>query len=430
MGMDFLKKNLTEASVKKMGKLVFLLAFLAGAVQTGFCRGDKVIPQVVDGPNWKTKFDITNVSSGTRISNMRVSFFRRDGTSWSIQTNLFSGTDYTLDLAPRQTIRLETLGMGSQVTEGYVVIYDEENGNSEFSDDFVLGISVFYEYSTASGIADTVTVSVPQPTAAANAPMQMDATRGIYSGLAIVNCASVSNIITVDLYTGSNGELERTVTFSLNPKEQFSGFLDNQRLFPGLSSFKGMAQITSSGPLALLALLQTRAGNGDPQYSTLVPVDREALRRNTHMVFLQASDDTDPYMPLDLDGFVADYLRASGRTETYSWDLLYSYAAPNGTNRSIQPVSENGVGISSIGYRNSDTFDNISLPELKARTYSKTASIDLSDGTGTSLYIGFTFAVQTDLGNYAKIRIVRIVETEDGTHLHNRDLILEVCIYR
>lgn len=138
---------------------MFLLALLAGAVQIGFCRGDKVIPQVVDGPNWKTKFDITNISSRTRISNMRVSFFKSDGTPWNLQTNLFAGTDYILDLAPRETRRLETLGQGSQVNAGYVVIYDEESRNSEYSADFVLGISVFYEYSTAFGIADTVTVS-------------------------------------------------------------------------------------------------------------------------------------------------------------------------------------------------------------------------------------------------------------------------------
>jgi hypothetical protein len=432
--LDFLKQNLTEANVKNLGKLLFLLALLAGAVQTGFCRGDKVIPQVVDGPNWKTKFDITNLGSRARISSMRVSFFKADGTPWNLRTNLFSGTDFTLDMAPRQTIRLETLGQGSQVTAGYVIIYDEESGNSEYSDDYVLGISVFYEYSTVSGIADTVTVSVPQPTAAANAPMQMDASKGIYSGLAIVNCANVSNSVKVDLYSGNTGQFYGTITFSLNPKEQWSGYLDNQKLFPGLSSFKGMAQITSSNPIALLALLETRAGDGNPQYSTLAPVDREALRRNTQMVFLQASDDSNPYMPLDLDGFVADYWRTiglSGDTESYSWDLEYIYAAPDGTNRSIKPVSENGVGIASLGNRNSNTFDAISLPELKALTYSKTASINLSNGTGTSLYTGFTFAVHTDLGNYAKVRIVRIIDTQDGTYyVNNKDLILEVCIYK
>jgi hypothetical protein len=428
--LDFLKQNLTEANVKNLVRLAFLIALLVGAAKAGFSRGDKIIPQVVDGPGWKTKFDLTNISSRKPISHMRLSFYRDDGTPWNLQTNVAAGGDITLNIDVRRTLRVETLGLGSQVTAGYAVIYDEETENSDSSADYVLGISVFYEYSTASGIADTVTVSVPHPTAAANAPMQMDASNGIYSGLAIVNLAGVSNSITMDLYSGNNGQLDRTKTFSLDPKAQFSGFLDDNLLFPGLSSFKGMAQITSSGPLALLALLQTRAGNGNPQYSTLVPVDREALRRNTYMVFLQASDDANPYMPLDLDGFVADYFRTIGDTDFYSWDLEYTYAAPDGTNRSIKPVSDNGVGIASLGNRNSNTFDAISLPELKALTYSKTASIDLSNGTGTSLYTGFTFAVRTDLGNYAKVRIVRIIDTVDGTYVNNKDLILEVCIYK
>jgi hypothetical protein len=416
--------------VKNLGKLGLLLVLLAGAVQTGFCRGDKVIPQVVDGPGWATKFDLTNVSSAEPISKMRLSFFKSDGTKWSLKTNLGTGTDFTLSLQPRQTLRVETLGGGNQVIAGYAVIYDEETRNTEYSEDFVLGISIFYVVSTGSGVVDTVTVSVPQPTGAANAPMQMDDANGIYSGLAIVDWSKfTTNRVSITLYSEDGTPYGTTQTISLGSgKHQWSGFLDNTDLFPTLKQFKGMAQITADGPIALLSLLQTRAADGSPQYSTLVPVDKEALRRNTHMVFLQSSIDASSYMPIDFDGFAADYFRNLDGTEGYSTDIMYEYNAPNQTDRFLKPY--NGAAIASIGYQDSGTFDALDLPTLKNLAYTTTGTIDLSDGRNTSLYTGFTFAVRTDIGNYAKVRILRIIDTVDGTHLNNRDLVLEVCIYK
>ena len=41
---------------------------------------------------------------------------------------------------------------------GYAVIYDEESGNSEFSEDYVLGISVFYVLSNGSEVGDTLSL--------------------------------------------------------------------------------------------------------------------------------------------------------------------------------------------------------------------------------------------------------------------------------
>jgi hypothetical protein len=430
-GWIFLKQNLTEANVKNLGKLLFLLAWFAGVVQTGFSRGDKIIPQVVDGPGWATKFDLTNISSVETISKMRLSFFKNDGTKWSLQTNRGTGTDFVLNLQARQTLRIETLGSGSQVIAGYAVIYDEETKNTEYSEDFVLGISVFYVYSTSSGVADTVTVSVPQPTAAANAPMEMNDSKGVYSGLAFVDWSGAPNTVSIDLYSENGIKYGSTKIIQLDPRQQWSGYLDDSDLFPELKSFKGMAQITSLGPIAMLALLQTRAADGSPQYSTLVPVDRESLRRNSHMVLLQASTDNNPYMPIDFDSFAVDYFRTTGDpsvdTESWSWDIEYRYNSSDRTNRYLRPF--NGAALSSIGYSDASAFDQISLPDLKALTYT-TRDISLS---GSALYTGYAFAVRTDIGNYAKVRILRIIDTTDspnGIDLYNKDLVLEVCIYK
>ena len=408
--------------MKKLLKLMFCLALLSWAVPMGFSRGDKVIPQVVNGPGWKTNFDLTNISSEVTISNMWLRFYKNDGTNWSLQTSLGTGYNFQLLLLPKQTLRVETSGIG-QLAAGYAVIYDEEPGNSEYSEDYVLGISAFYVYSENSRAVDTVTVSVPQPTAAAAAPVQINADNGIYSGFAFVNRAGAANKITVTLYR-DNGNLYGEASFTLQAGNQRAEFL-HENLFPGLAgqNFRGMAEITADGPIALLGLLQTRAANGQ-QYATLVPVDRESLRRNTNIVLLQASDDTDPFMPLDIDGFTVDYFRTTDLTEAYSWDIEYRYNAPDSESRYVEAF--NNASIASIGFKNNADFDNITLPQLKDLNYQQNGQINLS---GSSLYVGFTFAVHTDIGNYAKLRVVRIIDTADGS-FQNKDLVLEVCLYK
>ena len=48
--------------MKTVVKLMLVVALLPGAARLGFSRGDKIVPQVVDGPGWMTKFDLTNIS--------------------------------------------------------------------------------------------------------------------------------------------------------------------------------------------------------------------------------------------------------------------------------------------------------------------------------------------------------------------------------
>jgi hypothetical protein len=405
--------------LNKLLKYIVCLTLIMGTARLGFSRGDKVIPQVVDGPGWVTKFDLTNISSSQVISKMRLTFYQNNGAKWTLRTDQGFLSDLTLNLQPRQTLRVETLGVGP-LTSGYAVIYDEETGNSTYSEDYVLGISVFYVFSTGSGIKDTVTVSVPQRTAVATAPVEINST-GVNSGMAIVNWAGMTNNIRIDLYD-QNGNFSRATTFALQAGEHIAAYLDQNPFFPALGSIKGMVQVTAEGPISLLALLQTPAGDG-LQYATLVPVDKESLRRNTYMILLQANDTGNPFMPFDLDGFAVDYFRNLDGTEGYPWDLEYRYNASNAGNRFLTPY--NGAAIASLGTRGDADFDAISLPQLKALTnYSSTNSLDLSDPGPNQ---NFAFAVRTDLGNYAKARIIRI-NSPSGTIL--KDLVLEVCIYQ
>jgi hypothetical protein len=414
-----------RVDMKTLAKLLFFFLLFPGVARMGFSRGDKVIPQVVNAAGWSTTFDLTNVSPSQAITNMVLSFYKNDGSKWSVQTNQGTGSDFTLSIGARQTLRVQTTG-GTEGS-GYAVLYDYETGNSTYSADYVLGISAYYTYSNDSGIVDTVTISVPQPTGAATIPVQVNHPN-IDSGFAIVNWAGKSIPITIALYD-SLGALKNSASFTLKNNEQRTEFL-YEKLFPGLDAFKGMAEITSTdGPFAVLGLLQTTAAAG-AQYSTLASVDKESLRSNSYVAFLQAPTYTNTVMPLDIDQFTSDYFRKKGNTsgdvDDWSWDIQYMWDSPATTSPYFRPV--NGAQIVSLGYKTDADFDVISLPTLKGLTYS-TQDIDL---TGTAnLYLWRAFAVRTDRGNYAKFRIAMIIDDKDPTQGRPlQHLVLEVAVYK
>jgi hypothetical protein len=421
--------------VKSLVKLIFCLALFFVPIQFGFSRGDKIIPQIVDGPGWATKFDITNVSSAVNVGKMRLVFYHNNGKLWTLQTTLGTGSSYTLSIGPRQTLRVETLGATQPVSAGYAVIYDEETDNSAYSEDFVLGISVYYVVLNGTSVVDTVTVTVPQPTALAKFPVEIDNVKNINSGLAVANLSGATNAIKIDLFRSDWVGVapdylpDYSANFNLASGEQQGMYLDNSALFPNLKSFKGMAEITADGPIALLGLLSTVASDGTARYSTLVPVDMESLRRNSYLAMLQAETDANPFMPLDLDNMVSDFYRVTGNPDGYSWDFAYQYGTTNipsdTTTRYLKAY--NGAAIVSLGSYDAAAFDAISLSTLKGLTYAANNSIDLS---GPNLYLRRTFAVHTDLGNYAKMRIFRIIGTpaSDGRPL--QDIVLEVVVYK
>jgi hypothetical protein len=354
---------------------------------------------------------------------MRLAFFNDDGTPWNLQTNLGTGSFTLPALQARQTIRVQTTGTGA-IDTGYAVIFDEEEENSTFSEDFVLGISVFYQVSSGTGVVENVSIPVREPTAVATAPMEINAAQGIFSAVAIVNAADVSNQIQLSLFNSNGTQQSTTKTITLAPREQRTAFLDfDPQLFPGLQSFSGMAEFIGERPFVLLSLRQTRAADFSQQYTLLVPVDKESLRRNSYMVLLQAATDNRPLMPIDIDGFTSDFYRVADGTEAFSWDLEYRYRDPDTTDRFLRPV--NFAEIVSLGFRDDGQFDELSLPALKALTTYSGNDLDLDPATE-----GQTFAIRTDLGNYAKARIFRIINTVGVDLRDYQELVLEVVVYK
>jgi hypothetical protein len=304
---------------------------------------------------------------------------------------------------------------------------DNEQTNTNSPQDFTLGISVYYEVYNGGAVVDTVSVPVGDPTALGTFPVEIDASKNLSTGFAIVNRAPGANNVSLNLFS-ADGTSSSTATFAMNSGQQRAEFLE-QRIFPGLSSFKGMAEFVCDGPVAILALLQTQTSNG-VQYATLVPVNKESLRPNNYIILPQAQTSTYPLMPLDVDSLTVDYnrLQDDSTHEEYSWDFGYEYSNSDITARYLKAY--NGAAIVPLAgdFSNPDTFDAVSLPYLKSLTY-PTAVIDLSDRSG-NLKSGFAFAVSTDVGNYAKLRIVSVIDTVDSSGNHFKDLFLEAYVYK
>ena len=200
-----------------------------------------------------------------------------------------------------------------------------------------------------------------------------------------------------------------TVNLTLNSRQQRAQFLNESNLFPTRTKFKGMLLGFASGPVAILALLQTGTPFG-VQFATLVPAYQDALRRNTHMYLQQG-------LPLDADLPISDY--TGNLEDSAPWDILYETLNP--TTRRLAP--QGSAMVAPIGLRSDNQFDNeVTLEFLQGLTYSSTP-IDMSNGS-PNLASGFTFAIQTGLKRFVKVRVSVFV-----TQVNDRHLVLEMEVY-
>ncbi len=406
-----------------------ILAVMVLAVP-GRAHGDRVIPQVADGTGpdgtqFRTKFDITNLGpyQAQQITKVSVLFFNTDGTAWTVAYRkdgvAGTGSAIPLTLDALQTVRIETQGTSATLKSGYAVVRNLDKA-SYFPEDYEVGVTVYYEVLRDGRVIDTVSVPVGQPTYAFMVPVETRASQNLYSGLSLVNLSSSSNPVKLQLYRAqpprdSSGlalpDQETTVT--LEADRQSVGFV-GVSFFPTATDFKGMLFGLSDGPVAVLALLQTPTPTG-VHYATLVPAYRDYLRRNSFMYMQQG-------YPLDADQIISDYFLNTDDQDP--WDLLYE--TPNPSNPRVRRLTpQQGARFAVIGnVQTNDQFDAIGIETLRGLTYTAD-SIDMSDGS-QNLAEGFTFAIRTGLGRYAKVRVYGIISIPNG----ERDLQLQVFVYR
>jgi len=393
--------------------LVLPLLFFIATVTPAFAHGDQVIPLVVDGGGLiRTKIDITNPSSNELINRVRVFFYRADGSSWNVLTNLGQATEFLLHLGKRQTIRIETMGRSEGLISGYVLIRSYERNPAE-SLDLRVSVSVFYEVLNGSAIIDTVSVPQGQPTLHWMFPVEIDDLQGLYSGFAIVNLADSENPVTLQLWASYPPYITEatdagSVQLTLDPKEHQSNFLHEKNYFPDMTSFKGILVGTAEKPVAILSLLQTLTSNG-VQYSTLAAQYLDAFHSEGIV-----------YLP-DTHGLNADIPQVHyvNVDDNGSLDLEYRFVSS-----SVRKfVPRNGATFSILGIRTASEVDALILEDLQALNYNE-IWIDMSDVSGNMMR-GFTFIIKTSLGYYAKVRLEAVVV--NGT---SKELALQIYIYR
>ncbi len=402
---------------------LWIIPLMTALAAPAFAHGDKVIPQVADGINaadgtvFRTKFDVTNLDVSNTLSNVTLLFFQQNGSPWTVATNQGTGSQIRLNLGPRQTLRIETLGT-STLKAGYAIVRDLEPTTS-YPDDYDVGITVYFEIARAGAVIDTISVPVGQPTSYWTFPVQTEISQELVTGFAIVNLADSGVSIKLDLYQAgatpsSSASFYESYTLTLNAKEQRAVYLN--QLFPNISSFRGNLEAESldtaaqvSKPVAVIALLQTPTPTG-LQYATMAPTYFDYLVRSSAVMLVQG-------FPLDADMLFSDYLAQDGRP----WDLLFQGSSTNTASRGLSV--QNGAKLAIIGSRAPEAFDAVSLSDLRALNYTL-ESIDMSDGS-SNLQADFSFAVKTNQGRYAKIRVSRVIT--EGTA---RNLGLEAYVYR
>lgn len=424
-------------------------------------HGDKVVPQMVDGlasdgTRLRTIFDFTNLTYnlGTQLTKVTLLFFHEDGSPWqvtiknpipSVATPLTTSS-YALNLSPEQAIRIETLGTGSP-TSGYAILRNLE-ATTDLPDDNQVSITVYYEIAKSNGLGgfdinETVSVPVGQPTVSWSFPVEIDKTKtqAVLTSFAIANLSDMPDIssnlyvdnttnqVWFDLY-GTDGTKLQTATFQLSSpgtNRKIARYVDESGFFPNLlpNTFRGTVFAYSTGPVAFLSLQQTTTtattSTGiqfGQQYASLVPTYLDSLRTNTFTLLPQGYS-------LDADIPVVDYFQEeSVLPDSYyqiPWDLLYQTGITT-AERSLVPW--NGL-ISSIGVVTSDEFDALTVEDLSKMTYTSDP-VDLGD-TSANLAPGFSFAIKTGLGRYAKVRIWNYVGYTGSFYI---DLMLKIHVFK
>lgn len=250
---------------------ILLVPFLP--VIPALAHGDKVVTQMADGSSgglrYRTKFDITNLtySLNTSLTKVTLLFYKDDGTPWTVATNKGPTSSVDVRLGLSQTMRVETLGTDS-LAGGFAVLRNLE-ATTDLPDDNEVTMTVYYEISKQNSLGgydviDTVSVPISQPTVSFGFPVEIDPSKGLSTGFAVVNLTDDPNTVNIYLYDEVGTRYSQSAGLVLSgsiPKtnKKSSRFLDEAAFFPNLPNgkFKGMAFADSTGPVAILSILQT-----------------------------------------------------------------------------------------------------------------------------------------------------------------------------
>jgi hypothetical protein len=257
----------------------------------GVSPNANVLPQFADGAGWTTSILLTNASGSTDASGSKgftetgtIQFFGQDGTP---------GETVSYSIPVRSSYRFDTSGLGSSVQVGWIAVTPVSSSGGPFSsNDVPSAVSLIQLRQGDTTISDTTFIASPKGT---NFQLYMEASGvtgqpgSVQSGLVIANPSSTPVIAQIDLYNldGTSANLPTAKMINIPPGGQISEFIN--QFFPAMPvSFKGIANLTTSFPVAVAALRgnYNEAPRGEFLMTTTAPVN-DAFPSSGTLVFPQ-----------------------------------------------------------------------------------------------------------------------------------------------
>ncbi len=209
-------------------------------------------PQFAFGGGWSADIFLTNQGSGT-VSGVIVSFYGDNGSQMKVDSDLGTGSRFTLSLNGGSTTIIRVTSTSS-LRVGYVVVTSPEGVSLRGTE--VLRFEQDGVLTTVMGVPQQILVTHY------SFPAEVDSTRQINTGVAIANPSDwsrpVAQTVLVSLIR-SDGTLQATVPVPLGLGEHVSMYLNDPRLFPGLDDFVGSVSVSGVDWFGLVAFRQDHA---------------------------------------------------------------------------------------------------------------------------------------------------------------------------
>jgi hypothetical protein len=249
-------------------------------VPVGVTNYAYILPEFVDGAGWSTTVLLTNATDFTE--NGIIQFFGQGSDSQAapllnMTLNGQTGTTFNYTLPPHAATRFSTDGSGTVVQVGSIKITAVINTPGA-PNDLPSAVSLFQLRTNGNTVSQTSVIAAPTDTGF-RMYMEASGTNGlpnsIQSGMAVMNPSSTPVTAYIDLSTldGTSANVP-TAVITIPAGGQIQKFL--AELFPDITgSFKGVARLTSTSPLAVAAL-RGRYNERDEFLMTTTPPLRDS----------------------------------------------------------------------------------------------------------------------------------------------------------
>ncbi len=256
--------NAANGDISNQGDFIYTRVDQVSAATTPTPTSTFYFPQVADGiqadgVSWKTTIFLANLA-GDSTADGTVTFTTSSGAPFNIGfvdsagSPVSSGNTIPFSIAAGQSRKFVSTSSGA-LSIGYATVSSSAPVN---------GTAVFSEFATSGGLIGEA--GVPSATALGRQVIFVDTQSGFSTGVAYANPNSSGANITLQLF-GPNGNPIGSPVAQFLPGNQHTAKFVSE-LFPSAAAFAGTMQITSSTPLAAIALRFAPAGS----FTTLPPV--------------------------------------------------------------------------------------------------------------------------------------------------------------